>query len=195
MLFGMGFVVTLLFAWLVYRVIVRRDYLHQGALSLPAKASEFLVFGLHANLPYLYLSTPWPLLPPFPNSPLQLVLGLALFAVGLLATLVMMTQLGFKTTMGNQPDQLQRIGPYRWCRNPQLLSYGLMLIGCVILYPSWQAAAWLVLYGAIARLMVQTEEEHLGNLFGVEFEDYCRQTPRFLPPTGKGGILLERSKD
>lgn len=186
MLFVIGLIVTLLFAWVVFRLIVRRDYRHKGTLSFPATTLEFLVFALHANLPYLYLETPWPLFPPLPNSQLQRILGLVLIALGLLTTLAIMAQLGFKTTVGSQPDQLRRTGPYRWSRNPQLLSYGLILAGCVILFPSWQAAAWLMLYGAIAWLMVQTEEEHLHNLFGVEFDEYCRQTPRFLPLPGKG---------
>jgi protein-S-isoprenylcysteine O-methyltransferase Ste14 len=75
------------------------------------------------------------------------------------------------------------------------LSYGLMLVGCVVLYPSWQAAAWIVLYAAIARLMVQTEEEHLLKLFGSQFEQYCRQVPRVISLLGKHGILFRNSVD
>ena len=195
MLYWSGLLVVLVFSWIVFKTIVRRDYLHQGNLSLPAAALEFLIFALHANLPYLYLETPWPLLPLLPSSQLQLILGIALTAVGLLATLAIMAQLGYRTTLGRQPDQLQQSGSYRFSRNPQLLSYGLMLVGCVVLYPSCQSITWLLLYGAIALLMVQTEEEHLRNLFGEEFKEYCRQTPRFLPLPSKGGILSHRPKD
>jgi protein-S-isoprenylcysteine O-methyltransferase Ste14 len=53
------------------------------------------------------------------------------------------------------------------------------LLGCVILYPSWQAAAWTVLYGAIAHVMVLTEEEHLGRVFEEEYQLYCHQVPRY----------------
>jgi protein-S-isoprenylcysteine O-methyltransferase Ste14 len=195
MLFGIGLMATLLLAWVIFRVIVRKDYLRGGSLSLLSTGLEFLIFAVHANLPYLYLQTPWPLFPPLPSGQLQIILGLTVVAVGLLTTLAVMAQLSYRTTLGNLPAELRRTGLYRWSRNPQLLSYGLMLGGCVILYPSWQAIAWLVLYGAIALLMVQTEEEHLHNLFGAEFEDYCRQTPRFFPLPGKGGILFERPKD
>ncbi len=195
MFYWSGLLVVLIFSWTVFRVVVRHDYLHRGSLSFSATALEFLVFALHANLPYLYLHTPWPLFPPLPNNQLQIIPGSVLVAVGLLTTLVFMARLGYQTTLGSHPDQLQQSGPYRFTRNPQLLSYGLMLVGCVVLYPSWQAVAWLLLYGAIAWMMVQTEEEHLLNLFGEEFEEYCRQTPRFLRLPGKGGILSETPKD
>lgn len=195
MAFGFGWMATLVLAYQTFRVVVRREYLQRGSLSFRSVSLEFLIFAFHANLPYLYLDTPWPLFPPLPKSRFQLILGLAGVALGLLATLVIMARLGCRTTLGSQPDQICQSGPYRWSRNPQLLSYGLMLAGCVVLYPSWQAAAWLLLYGAIARWMVQTEEEHLRALFGEEFDEYCRQTPRFLPLPGKGGILFEKPED
>ena len=100
--------------------------------------------------------------------------------LGLLATLAIMSNLGFGSTLGNQPGQLRQSGSYSWSRNPQLLSYGAFLLGCVILYPSWQAVAWLALYGAIAHIMVITEEEHLANRFGEEYRKYCRKTPRYI---------------
>jgi protein-S-isoprenylcysteine O-methyltransferase Ste14 len=195
MLYWIGIAAVFLLSWLCFRVIVRRDYLRRGSLSFFSTALEFLVFALHANLPYLYLTTPWPLIPPLPDSLIQVILGLAAVAVGLLATLAIMAQLGFDTTIGRQPDQLRQRGPYRWSRNPQLLSYGLMLVGCVVLYPSWQAAVWIVLYAAIAWLMVQTEEEHLLKLFGSQFEQYCRQVPRVISLLGKHGILFRNSVD
>lgn len=180
MIYWIGILIVFLISFLVFRVLVRRDYLQRGSLSLFSTLLEFLVFGIHANLPYLYLSTPWPGLPPLPGNILQLVSGAAVSALGLLATLAIMASLGFSVTVGDQPDHLRQTGPYRLSRNPQLLTYGLLLLGCVILYPSWQAAAWLALYGAIAHIMVMTEEEHLGTLFGDAYQAYCRQVPRYI---------------
>jgi protein-S-isoprenylcysteine O-methyltransferase Ste14 len=146
---------------------------------------EFLIFGLHANLPYLYLTTPWPAFPPLPKNAFQLALGLFFGTLGLVASLVSMANLGFKTTVGDQPCRLHQTGPYRWSRNPQLLTYGILLLGGVILYPSWEAAAWFVLYGAIAHIMVLTEEEHLEALFKEEYQKYRQQVPRYIR-IGKG---------
>ena len=140
-LYPLGLLITLVAAWLVFRVIVRRDYRINGSLSVLSTTLEFLLFGLHANLPYLYLSVPWPQLPALPGNPIQTVLGLAVLSIGLLATLAIMAHLGYRTTIGSRPDQLRQSGPYRWTRNPQLLTYGVTLLGFLILYPSWQAAA------------------------------------------------------
>lgn len=189
MFYWLAILIVFSLSVVIFRVIVRQDYLQRGSLSPISVFLEFLIFGLHANLPYLYLAVPWPLLPPLPESTLQLALGLGFCILGLMATLAIMAYLGFTTTVGEQPNTLRQTGPYHWSRNPQLLTYGLMLLGCVVLYPSWQSAAWAALYGAIAHTMVLTEEEHLENLFGAEYQDYRRQVPRYLRSTGSGNIL------
>ena len=180
MAYWIGILIVFLIALLVFRIFVRHDYRRKGSLSPFSTFLEFLIFGIHANLPYLYFDVPWPQFPPLPGSSLQLVLGLIISAIGLLATLAFMAHLGFSVAVGSQPAGLRQTGPYRWSRNPQLLTYGILLAGCVLLYPSWQAAAWVVLYGAIAHIMVITEEEHLGNLFGEEYHHYCDKVPRYL---------------
>ena len=191
MIYWVGILIVFLIALLVFRFFVRRDYSRKGSLSFFSTLMEFLIFGIHANLPYLYLSTPWPSLPPFPENTLQFGLGLGFSALGLLATLVIMAHLGFSTTIGGQPEKLRQSGPYRWSRNPQLLTYGFLLLGCVILYPSWQAAAWFVLYGAIAQIMVITEEEHLEVLFGEEYRNFSSRVPRYIRFSPDGSTLPE----
>lgn len=172
--------IVLLFAFVVFRVFVRRDYLQRKKLGPLATFLEFLIFGLHANLPYLYLETPWPHFPPAPESLFQLCLGAIIALIGLAATLGNMAHLGFGTSVGRQPEGVRQTGIYRWSRNPQLLSYGVMLTGITILYPSLQALAWLFLYAGISYLMVITEEEHLLNLFGEDYQEYCRKVPRLI---------------
>ncbi|HDD54653.1 MAG: hypothetical protein DRI65_10145 [Chloroflexota bacterium] len=195
MLYWISILAVFLIALVVFRVFVRRDYLQRGSLSLFSSLLEFLIFGIHANLPYLYLSTPWPGLPPLPQNFVQLVSGVVISALGLLATLAIMAYLGFSITVGEQPDHLRQTGPYRWSRNPQLLTYGALLLGCVVLYPSWQAAAWFALYSAIAHIMVLTEEEHLGDLFGESYQSYCRQVPRYIRFSRGKSILTEGSEE
>ena len=57
MIYWIGMLVVFLVALLVFRVFVRRDYLQKGSLSSFSTFLEFLIFGMHANLPYLYCST------------------------------------------------------------------------------------------------------------------------------------------
>ena len=180
MVYWIAWIFTLLLGYLIFRVVVRKDYLQHGALRLFAVFLEFVIFGLHANLPYLYLDVPWPQLPAPPENSFQLWSGLSISVLGLMLTLGFMAYLGFRTATGQQPGGLRQTGPYSWTRNPQLLTFGLMLVGASVLYPSIQTAAWLVLYAAIAHMMVITEEEYLQSLFEADYQDYCRRVPRYL---------------
>ena len=189
MIYWIGFGITLLAAYLIFRIVVRRDYLKRGCLSGFSTALEFMIFALHANLPYLYLGVPWPTLPALPENPILRLLGLSIGGLGLLVTLFIMSRLGFGTTIGQRPGEVRQSGPYRLTRNPQLLSYGALLLGLGIMYPSIQTAAWILLYGAITHMMVLTEEEHLTNQFNEKYLDYCSRVPRYLGRSK--GILKE----
>jgi len=191
MLYWVGVFIVLFLALVIFRLLVRRDYLRRGSLSPFSTFLEFLLFGLHANLPYLYFAVPWPQLPPAPENILKYVLGLATVIIGLLSTIAIMAYLGFSTSVGNQPQGLRQSGPYRWSRNPQLVSYGVLLMGFVILYTTWQAIAWLALYGAIAHLMIITEEKYLETLFGDDYHLYCQEVPRYVRFAGRQSILTE----
>ena len=49
---------TILLAYFVFRIAVRRDYQKKGELSNFASFLEFLIFGVHANLSYTFLPAP-----------------------------------------------------------------------------------------------------------------------------------------
>ncbi len=53
-------------------------------------------------------------------------------------------------------------------------------MGFALLWPSWYAVGWVILYAVIAYTMVLTEEEYLRRAFGAEYERYCRRVPRYL---------------
>jgi protein-S-isoprenylcysteine O-methyltransferase Ste14 len=180
MAYWIGWIATFIIGFVIFRVIVRRDYLRHGKLGSLAVISEFLIFGIHANLPYLYLDQPWPFLPPLPDNPLQRWVGLMICLIGVLATILIMARLGFGTSTGQLPPGLQISGPYKITRNPQLIAYTLALIGAGVLFPSIQTLAWILLFAAISYLMVITEEEHLLRLFGHAYQEYCQHVPRFI---------------
>ena len=172
---------VLLFGYIVFRVVVRRDYERYGRLKAGALVLEFIVFAAHANLCYLFLPVPWPELPPLPSNKLQLIVGFGLAALGVLLTLWTMGRLGFKKVCGQPSDKLHIVGFYRWSRNPQLVFYGLALLGLVALWPAPYAIIWLLVYAVLALWMVRSEEEHLVRIFGVEYQRYCEQVSRFIP--------------
>ena len=162
----------------VAKLIFRRvahEYRRRGSLGPIGTALEFLIFGLHGVASYLYLD-----MTRVKASGLLLILAAVLLVIGLSVTLVGMGRLGWGATVGRNPAGLRQKGLYALSRNPQLIAYGLMLVGCVLLWPSWAGLIWLALYGYIGHIMVGAEEEHLSRVFGEEYRRYCERTPRYV---------------
>ena len=180
MFYWIGSVLTLLASFLVFKVLVRRDYQRKRKLSWYSVGLEILVFATHANLPYLYLPVPWPDLPPFPENRIVGWIALGIMSLGAVLTLGFMGYLGIKTSIGQGSSAVQQSGPYRWSRNPQIVTYSLVILGFVLLYPSLESTGWAILYGIIAHMMVITEEEFLRDSFGIDYQTYCERVPRYI---------------
>ncbi len=170
----------ILFNYFVFRVVVRKSYARTHRLSLLSILLQSLVFALHANLSYTFLPTAWPTLPPLPSSVFHSTVGLGILGVGLITTIWAMSGLGFRKAIGQRAGGLHNSGIYRYSRNPQLICYGLALVGVTALWPSFYGLAWLLIYAVIVHMMVRTEEQHLRETFGSEYEQYCREVPRYL---------------
>ncbi len=170
---------VLLLAWLVFRLLARRDYARRGRMSLPTLGLALVVFALHANLLYLFVPARWPALPEVPEAGVRGVLAGMLLVLGLGIVLTSVTSLGLGTTLG-QEEGLRTKGLYRLSRNPQALGYGLALAALVLAYPSPYGLAWLATYAVIAEWMIRTEEEHLARKYGDEYFRYARAVPRLL---------------
>jgi protein-S-isoprenylcysteine O-methyltransferase Ste14 len=190
-LIDLGFMMALYFssalvlfgfaAW-VFRVVVRREYQANGRLTLRAAFLELLVWLAFVCFPYLYNPSDWwaPWTADVPVSSLLRYAGLALLTIGIIVALGGMVALGLPKTFGRQSGGLKQTGLYRVSRNPQLVAMHMMVLGIVILWPSWFAGGWLVMGAAIGQMMVRTEEEHLRTHFGEVYSDYCRRVPRYL---------------
>ncbi|MCP4142091.1 MAG: hypothetical protein GY755_17750 [Chloroflexi bacterium] len=172
---------TILFAYYVFRIVVRKDYKEKGELSNYATFLEFLIFAIHANLSYTFLSAPYPAIPPLPENLLQKIVGLTIFIIGIFITIWAMSGLGFKKALGQDTQKLNRYGFYQYVRNPQIIAYGIAISGVAILWFSFYAVGWVLLYAIIAHMMVVTEEEHLLRIYKEDYEEYCEDVPRYIP--------------
>jgi len=172
---------VLLFGYLVFGVVVRREYERRDRLSAFVGALEFLVFALHANLSYTFLPAEWSHLPSLPEIEFHSAAGFAILSVGLVVTFWSMIGLGPRTALGQQTGSLYRSGFYRHTRNPQIVAYGLVVVGLALIWPSVYGLGWILIYGLLAHMMVRTEEEHLERIFGSQYEDYRGEVPRYLP--------------
>lgn len=171
---------TLFLGYLTFRVVVRKDYRSKGKLSNFATALEIIIFAVHGHLTYIFLPAPYPLMPAFPENMLQRILGIGLLTLGILFTFWAMSGLGFKKAVGQDTETLNRTGFYRFTRNPQLIFYGVALLGIAILWFDVFALVWIFVYAAIAHMMVTTEEEHLLSIYGDDYQKYCEEVPRYL---------------
>lgn len=166
----------------VFRVIVRRQYACTGRLPLWAGLLELLPWTAYLGFPYLYNPPEWVRYwsNEVPVGPAARAAGVACITTGLLAAFGTMLWFGLGRAFGLQAENLIDRGPYRLTRNPQLVFGTLLVVGTVVLWPSWYAAGWVLLYAAVGHLMVITEEEHLRRVFGEAYADYCRRVPRYV---------------
>lgn len=170
---GLGW---LIFSFFVFRVLVRNDYASKGRLSIFTCLLEFLVFLLHGIWMSMDLPTEWPIVSVSLGAAAA---GLFFTLLGTAGVVLSIIILGLRRSTGLQVDNLQVRGMYRFSRNPQLLYYGVLLIGFVLLWPSWTGWAGLILYAAAAHLMVLTEEGHLLAAHSDNYTRYCSQVSRY----------------
>jgi protein-S-isoprenylcysteine O-methyltransferase Ste14 len=167
--------------YLVFRILVRRDYLRLGRLSPLVSFLELVVWLLLVIYPNFYNPADWwwVWFAKTPTNLLQKTLGSLLVLVGMGLAVTAMTKLGIGKTLGHQVAGLQISGLYRFCRNPQLVGGGLAVLGIAVLWPSVYALGWMLAYGLIGHWMVRAEEEHLHKVHGSAYAQYTRQVPRY----------------
>jgi protein-S-isoprenylcysteine O-methyltransferase Ste14 len=175
--FFLVYFLLLAFGIIVMRHLVPRDYRRLGKLSPPIAFLQSLLFFLYGGFPTLYLENDWPAVsvPPFIH-----VLGLFLLFGGLATLFYGMIHLGISRSVGRGMPNLEQSGIYNLSRNPQAIACGLYVIGFAMLWPSWYAAGWALLFGILIHMMVLAEEEHLKRTHGLAYEDYCQKVPRYL---------------
>ncbi len=158
-----------------------RDYDRTGRLSKVTSSLSVAVFVLHAASSYVFLDSRLSTIDigsPLFGFALLLLVGGAI----MLGTTV--GRLGMYKTTGQEASGLTCSGMYRKTRNPQIMFYGMVVIGYSLLWPSWTGATWVVLYAILAQMMVRTEEKHLKKTYGAEYVEYCEQTPRYIDLPG-----------
>jgi protein-S-isoprenylcysteine O-methyltransferase Ste14 len=167
-------------ALVVFRICVRRDYRRKGRLTPFSSFLELLIWGLYMSFPYIYNPANWPWTHHPHLSPVLRGMGWIIIALGAAIAFPAMAWLGLSRSLDHKVNLLKRTGFYRLTRNPQIVGGALLVVGSAALWPSWYALGWLILYAAVAHMMVLTEEEHLRDAYGDEYARYCERVPRYL---------------
>lgn len=173
--------VLLLIAGAAVQRRVSHDYKRIGRLTTLSTALQISVIVLHAASSFVLLDPQGSAIDT--GSPL-FGIALLLMAGGLIMLATNLVRLGMRKTVGQDESGLTCSGMYRRSRNPQILSYGIAVIGYALLWPSWNSVLWVVLYAVIAQMMVRTEEKHLRQAYGNDYVAYCQRTPRYMDLPG-----------
>ena len=107
----------------------------------------------------------------------------AIGTVGILLRIHATTYLHVRVMASQEPDASRFVstGIYGVIRNPLYLS-SLLLFGAYgLFFGALWAGAFVIFHWVRYQRIIQLEESCLLSSWGQEFEDYCRQVPRWLP--------------
>ncbi len=132
----------------------------------------------------------------FENALVPAVLGFLIAAMG---EAVRATTIGLQYIVRGGRDRrvyakdLVTGGIYAHTRNPMYVGNVLILVGLAVASNSWLCVAVLIpAYVFVCVAIIAAEERYLRGRFGVDFEAYCQDVPRWLPRlTGIGGTLAD----
>lgn len=82
------------------------------------------------------------------------------------------------------PQRLVVVGFYRYVRNPMYLGFFVGWVGLWVVFGRANVAALVVASVAVlgtALFVVLYEEPTLRKMFGTEYEEYCKNVPRWVP--------------
>ena len=169
-------------AYIVFRRIVRKDYLERGNLTWMSSLLQLLIFAALMYFPCLYnpLEWPWFWKIDISSDPDYVIVGFILIILGFVIAFGTMFWFGLRRAFGILASGIIRSGPYRLSRNPQILGGYLLVIGVSMQWPSLYSLGWVILYGIIGHMMIITEEEYLSIRYGEEYVEYCDEVPRYL---------------
>jgi protein-S-isoprenylcysteine O-methyltransferase Ste14 len=165
--------------YVAFRLIVRRSYEERGRLTWPVSLLQLAFFAAFFAMPYLYVPPEWAW-DWLPDGTWTRLSALIVAAVGVVLAFGTMIWFGVGRAFGVKVTALRTTGLYRYSRNPQMLGGWFMVLGVVLNEPSAYAIGWSGVWAVIGYWMVTTEEEHLRRIFGMEYDQYRQETPRYL---------------
>jgi protein-S-isoprenylcysteine O-methyltransferase Ste14 len=165
--------ILLLFAFVVFRLVVRKAYRSRGKLDLLSSGLQLLVFLCYFCFPYTFAPPAWPWFWRIEGSaPAWLqIIGFVLISLGFMIAFGTMAWFGLGRAFGREVDGLICQGPYNISRNPQVLGGYLLVVGTAFQWPSLYSLGWVLMHALIMHWMVSTEEEHLACIFGQTYHD------------------------
>ncbi|MFQ5833216.1 MAG: methyltransferase family protein [Candidatus Thorarchaeota archaeon] len=85
-----------------------------------------------------------------------------------------------QSSFWEQPNTFAVEGPYQYTRNPQYVGLILFGMGIILITNSFMALIIVLLLTLFLLLAPFTEEPLLREQFGQDYEEYCKNVPRFI---------------
>jgi len=109
--------------------------------------------------------------------------GLVLLVASLIWTAIAQMQMGKSWRIGidkkNRTELVEK-GLFKVSRNPIFLGMRLALIGFFLTIPNAITLLTMVLGDVLMQIQVRLEEEHLRNLHGENYAEFCRKVRRWI---------------
>ena len=156
------------------------------AAAVIGTAIFFRVRALRAGQGIPWWISRWEFLPPFFDLQATRVVGILLIVAGLpglVDSFARFALQGLGTPAPIAPTQnLVVTGLYRYVRNPIYIAVVAVILGQAILFGDWR----LMTYGGLMWLafhafVLTYEEPVLAQQFGVQYEDFRANVPRWIP--------------
>ncbi len=116
----------------------------------------------------------------------RILVGSAIFAIGLAAYLycsIWLIYFGKGPHVEFDPPKVfVATGPYRWVRNPVVITLLVTVLGEAVCFGSLGIIVLLAVGLPLAHYQVtRVEEPRLAKRFGGSYEEYCKRVPRWIP--------------
>lgn len=102
------------------------------------------------------------------------VLAVVIFAV---ATITMKDS--WRVGIPEEKTSLVTNGIYAWSRNPAFVGFDLLYLAMCLMFFNISLAVVSVWAAVMLHLQILQEEEHMGKMFGQEYEEYKKHTLRY----------------
>lgn len=161
--------------------------MRQIANKLDALIYFFIVpFGVLYVFPQFFLSLESHLYEPLPVPPMIIFVSrLLIYGGGVLAiwcAMIMRSSSKGSPVAFSKPTSLVCHGPYKLVRHPMMWALFITLSGEALRFGSPLIAVWLLIWIRFSIIYIEKyEEPYLVSVFKDEYQEYCRNTPRWLP--------------
>ena len=111
---------------------------------------------------------------------LMRIIGSALVIAGIMIWFIGAVRSGMDDNI--KENRLKTDGIYAWVRNPMYSGWWILISGISLIWHNvWLMPVIFINWGIMTVVLKATEEKWLRNLYGQEYEDYCKRVNRCIP--------------